>query len=259
MTLHSAVYVGTVVHKRLRPREHALSYRVFALLLDLDEIPALAARLRLFSSNSWNVLSFHDADHGPGDGTPIDQHIRGVLARGGYDIDGGRVSILCYPRVFGYVFNPLSVFYAFDRQGALMAIVYEVNNTFRERTSYVIGIDDPEAGVHAQSCSKDMDVSPFASRGGNYSFRITRPDEELLLAVQLRDDAGPLIKTLFRGRREKLDDANLLGLSLRFPLLTLKVIGAIHLEAAKLWLKGIPLVQRHRSPRYSVTNVLSKR
>lgn len=259
MTLTSAVYVGTVVHKRLKPREHALSYRVFALLLDLDEIPGLAARLRLFSRNRWNVLSFHDSDHGPGDGTPIDRHIRGVLARGGYDVEGGRISILCYPRVFGYVFNPLSVFYAFDRHGALKAMVYEVNNTFGERTSYVIGVDDPEARVHMQSCRKDMDVSPFASRKGDYSFRITNPNDEMLVAVLLRDEAGPLIKTMFRGHRDTLDDATLLGLTVRFPLLTLKVIGAIHVEAAKLWLKGVPLFQRHRSPRYSVTNVLTKR
>lgn len=259
MTASSAVYVGQVVHKRLRPREHALSYRVFALLLDLDEIPALAGRSRVFSHNRWNLLSFHDADHGPGDGAPLAAHVRGVLAGGGHDIGGGRIKVLCYPRVLGYVFNPLSVFYAFDAQDALKAIVYEVNNTFGERTSYVIGVDDAGARVHAQSCAKAMDVSPFASHHGSYSFRVTRPDDELLLAVMLRDEAGPLIKTMFRGRRDTFDDATLMGLCLRFPLLTVKVIAAIHLEAAKLWMKGLRLMPRHPTPRYSVTHVVTKR
>lgn len=255
MTGASAIYVGDVVHKRLRPRDHALSYKVFALLLDLDEIAALGRRLRMFSYNRFNLLSFHDRDHGPGDGTPAADHARSILRNAGYRTDGSRIMLLCYPRVLGYVFNPLSVFYAFGDDGRLMAVVYEVNNTFGERTSYVIGVEDPAAAVHAQACAKAMFVSPFASGQGRYGFRVTSPDQTLVLAVLLRDEDGPLVKTLFKAQRASLDDRTLLRLFVRIPLLTFKVMGAIHLEAAKLWLKGIPLIRGHRSPRYSIRTV----
>lgn len=249
----SAIYAGIVSHKRLRPKPHALSYGVFSLFLDLERLDALDRRLTLFSHNRWNLFSFHDRDHGTGDGTPLARHVRELLSRAGHDVDGGRLMLLCYPRVLGYVFNPLSVVYAFDRRDQLAAVVYEVNNTFGERRSYVLGFGEPGAAVHAQHCAKEMFVSPFAPGRGDYGFRITRPGDDLLVAVMLRDAGGPLLKTMFQGRRRSLNDASLLRLAVRYPLLTLKVIGAIHLEALKLWLKGIPVVRRHRSPRYSVS------
>lgn len=253
----SAIYVGEVMHRRLRPRPHHLSYRVFALHLDLDRLDSLDRRLRLFSRNRFNLFSFHDRDHGPGDGTPLATHLREVLARAGHDVAGGRLMLLCYPRVLGYVFNPLSVVYAYDRTDALKAVIYEVNNTVGERKSYVIGIDDPAASVHAHACAKEMYVSPFTAARGDYGFRVTRPADDLVLAVTLRDHAGPLLKTLFRARRAPLDDRTLARLAAAMPFLTLKVIGAIHLEALRLWLKGVPVVRRHASPRYSVSPIAS--
>lgn len=248
----ATLYVGDVVHKRLRPKPHALAYRVFSLLVDVDRIDAAAAASRFFSYNRLNLVSLHDRDHGAGEGTTIAAHAREVLRRAGHADADGRIMLLCYPRVLGYVFNPLSVYYAHDRAGRLRALVYEVNNTFGERTSYVLGAGRPTGGTFAQSCVKRMHVSPFADPAGRYSFHVTAPGEDLVLGVAFRDQEGPLIKTHFKGSARAFDDATLLRLLIRIPFLTLKVIAAIHLEALKLWLKGVPVVQGTTSPRYSV-------
>jgi hypothetical protein len=248
----SLIYVGEVVHKRLRPRHHSLSYGVFSFLLDVDRIDELAASTRLFSHNHFNLVSFHDRDHGAGDGKPVGTHVREVLASAGIATGGGKVLLLCYPRVLGYVFNPLSVYYAYDAGGALTALVYEVNNTFGERTSYVVPAGTGTDGVYAQACNKVMFVSPFASGRGRYGFRVTAPGDDLLLAVLFRDADGPLIKTHFKGAAVSFTDGRIARLALRFPLMTLKVMAGIHLEALKLWLKGVPLVKGHTSPRYAV-------
>lgn len=248
----AAIYAGSVVHKRLRPKPHAMKYAVFTLLLDVEKIDALSGRLRLFSRNRFNVFSFYDSDHGAGDGTPALEVARACLKGAGRESDGRQILLLSYPRIFGYVFNPLSVFYVYAPGGRLETLIYEVNNTFGERTSYVVAAGAEQLGhVFSQACRKTMYVSPFASGKGGYSFRITDPHGEALVAVLLSDGDGALIKTHFRGTREEVTDARLALLLLRYPLLTLKVIAAIHWEALKLWLKGIPLTTRHVSPRYT--------
>ena len=251
--LDGALYPGIVSHKRLRPKPHALAYGVFSMLVDLDRLGDLDRRLRLFSTNRWNLYSFHDRDHGPGDGALVAGHYRAALTRAGFDVTGGRLLMLCYPRVLGFVFNPISVVYAYDRDGRHVAMVYEVNNTFGERKSYVIAVEEPAAQVHAQGCAKEMSVSPFTASSGEYGFRVTAPGDDLVVAVTLRDAAGPILKTMFKGRRAPMTDRRLAWFALAYPLLTLKVVAAINLEAAKLWWKGIPVVRRHRSPRYSVS------
>lgn len=247
--MHSAgrVYEGVVVHKRLRPKPHALAYNVFSLLLDADRIPEACRDLRLLSHNRPNLLAFYDRDHGASDGTPAGVYARRVLAEAGIGLDAeARILLLAYPRVLGYVFNPLSVFYALDSQGHLQAIIYEVNNTFGERTSYIVRAGTPQGAVFHQSSDKKMFVSPFAEGSGRYSFHVTQPGAGLLVGVAFRDEEGPLIKTHFKARGLPLTDRTLARLMLRIPFLTFKVMGAIHLEALKLWLKGVPLTVRHR-------------
>jgi uncharacterized protein len=255
MSLDSGIYCGNVVHKRVRPKPHALDYRVFSFLLDLDEIAPLAKRLRLFSYNTWNVFSFYDRDHGAGDRKSIIEIARVALDEAGLPSEGRRIFLLSYPRIFGYVFNPLSVFFVYAPAGDLETLIYEVNNTFGERTSYVVSAGARQAdGVYVQSCGKDMYVSPFAAGHGRYGFVVKDPDDEVIVGVNFSDGDGPLIKTHFRGQRSELSDASLLKLLVQYPLFTLKVIVAIHYEAAKLWLKGVPLTERHVSPRYAVSH-----
>lgn len=254
----SCAYVGTVVHKRLTPRQHKFSYSVFALCLDVDEIDRLAAGLRLFSRARWNLMSFHDRDHAAGTGEPVGAHVRGVLQGAGLERFGASVQLVCYPRLLGYVFNPLSVYFARDVSGRLGAIVYEVTNTLGERRSYVIPVaeTDGDGGIVMQGCTKHLYVSPFTTmEGARYGFHIVPPTDRLVIGIALRERGRPVLKTHFRGERLQLSDRAVAGLLLRYPLMTLKVIGAIHIEAARLWLKGIPVHSHHASPRSSVTPV----
>ncbi len=256
----NTLYRGDVVHRRLRPRAHGLKYRVFSLLLDLDQIEVTAQRLRWFSYNRWNLISFYDADHLAGEPAPLAARTREALKELGLDIDGGRILLLSYPRVLGYVFNPLSVFFAYDRNGELLALIYEVNNTFRERTIYILEAGEAKGGVYAQSCDKSMFVSPFAPASGRYGFRITDPlarheahaAHKLTVGVNFRDEQGPLIRTHFHADAHPLTDAHIISALFAMPVMTAKVMAAIHWEALKLWWKGVPLVKGHASKPYTV-------
>jgi DUF1365 family protein len=252
--LTSCIYEGTVVHKRLAPRQHAFAYRVFALCLDLDEIDQVDARLRFFSRGKRNLLGFWDTDLGEPGADLVAAKARRLLDLSGLGHFGARIELVCYPRILGFVFNPLSVYFCGDAAGHVGAVIYEVTNTFGERKSYVM----PKAGAGeliTQSCSKDMYVSPFTGASGHYGFHCIAPSDRVVIGVNFREAGQPVLKTHFRGERRPLDDRTIARLMVRHPLMTLKVVGAIHLEAARLWAKGIPLVARHTSPAYSFTIV----
>lgn len=251
----SALYNGVVVHKRVRPVKHALRYHVFSLLIDCDDLHALDRRLRLFSYNRFNLCSLHDTNHG--DGTAIADYLRGLADRSG--VDGiERFLMFCYPRVLGYVFNPVTVYFGVNAAGNARLIVYEVNNTFGERQTYVVPVE-PRVGtdtVH-QSCQKMFYVSPFNAVEGRYSFHVTPIDDEITIGIALHTDEGPLLKAFFRGERTALTDATLTKALARTGWLSLKVIGAIHYEALKLWFKGLRLVPRPQRPKSAIAFVSS--
>lgn len=250
--MNSALYAGHVVHARLRPRRHKLHYRVFSLLLDLDEIAELSKGLRLFGHNRAAIFSFHDSDHGDGSGE-LRPWVLGQLAQAGVTLSNPRISMLCYPRIFGYVFNPLTVWFCSDGD-ELKAILYEVHNTFHERRTYVIRVE-PGTSVIEQSCAKELYVSPFVPMDCSYKFHIEPPAEKVLVSIDESDDKGLLLKASFSGERREMSDRTLLGALFAYPLMTLKVWGAIHWEALKLWTKGVPAF-RHRAARDRVATTI---
>ncbi len=238
--MRSALYRGIVVHQRVRPKAHRLRYRVFSLLVDLDELPELSTRLRLMGIDRGGVFSFRQSDHGArAGGEGLRPWVDARLAEAGIAIPGGRVEVLCYPRMFGYVFNPLSVFFCRDADGSLAAILYEVGNTHGETHTYVIPAAPDRSGVVRQSADKLFYVSPFLPVGGRYRFRIDPPGSEVGLVIGVDDTEGPLLTASFNGKRTELTDGALLKALFAYPLMTLKIIAGIHWEALKIWRKGI--------------------
>ena len=237
----SAIYEGHVVHQRLSPRRHHLRYSLFQVLFDLDRLPELDRRLRWFSHDRLNLFSFFDADHGDGRASPLRGYVDEVLTTAGIDLAGGPIRLLCLPRVFGYAFNPISIYWCHRADGRLAAMLYEVNNTFGQRHSYLIPVDpDADGQVARQSCDKALHVSPFMDMAISYDFIITAPGETISTSVNGRMPGGePMITANFSGVRHALTDARLLRALVVYPLLTLKVVAAIHWEAIKLLAKGI--------------------
>jgi len=185
VTQASALYRGGVTHRRLRPRDHRLNYRVFWLLLDLAEIDGLDRRLRLFSRNRFNLLSFHDRDHGDGSGAALRPQVEAWLERAGVALEGGPIRLLTMPRVLGYVFNPISLYYCHRADGRLAAVVYEVTSTFGVRHAYVIPVpvEDQAEGLIRQGAAKALYVSPFMGMEMDYEFRGHAPGGRLDLTI----------------------------------------------------------------------------
>jgi hypothetical protein len=225
-----------VSHARISPARHSFRYRVFSLLLDLDQIDAYAARSRLFAHNRRGILSFHDKDHG--DGRSLREWVKAKLVEAGIEADG-RIEVLCYPRLWGFVFNPLSVWFCRRADETLAAVIYEVHNTFGERYAYVLPAVANDNTVN-QACGKDFYVSPFLSLDCAYQFRIEQPGDSVLIAIRESEKGNPVLTAAFSGTRQTLSDGNLALAVLRHPLMTLKIVAAIHFEAVRLWLKRVP-------------------
>jgi hypothetical protein len=245
MTAASGIYFGTVVHARHRPKTHRLRYRVFSLLIDLDELEKLDRGLKLFGYNRAAVFSFWDKDHGLGKAGELRSWVEKHLSDAGLDNQAVRIRVLCYPRIFGYVFNPLTLYFCEDRDGNPLALLYEVCNTFHERHTYIIPSQTMQEGSVRHSCSKAMYVSPFVPMDCTYDFDITPPGERVKVAISERDSEGDLLFASFAGTRSPLTDATLSRALFAYPLMTMKVMAGIHWEALRLWLKGVPL-HRHR-------------
>ncbi len=251
--MNSALYAGTVIHQRLRPKRHRLKYRLAQGLFDLDDLDDLAGRLRFLSRNRFNLFAFHDRDYGDGSGTPLRDQIETHLRGAGLAPDGGPIRLLAMPRVMGHIFNPIAIWFCHRRDNSLLAIIYEVTNTLKQRHSYLIPVTDGADGTIRQSCAKMLYVSPFMDMDMAYDFAIRPPGEKVQIVVNGRDGEGPLISASFAGERRELTDGALMRLFFTFPLITLKTVAGIHWEALKLWVKGIRIRRAPAPPEAKVT------
>jgi DUF1365 family protein len=242
----ASLYVGEVMHARLKPIGHRFSYRVMSLLIDLDRLDEADRQSRLFGVNRAALYSFDEADHGDRDGSSLRAYAGRCADEHGIDLTGGRVLLLCYPRLLGYTFNPLSVYFGYRADGELALVIYEVRNTLGDIHSYVLPVKQGEisaAGVR-QSQEKLFYVSPFIKMAMRYHFRVVPPAARVQLRILETDRDGPLLAATFNGRRCTLSTMELLRSCLALPLLPFKIIAAIHWEALRLWLKDARLVPR---------------
>ena len=248
----SCIYNGQVIHKRFKPKEHFFKYKVFSLLLDLSELSLLDKELKIFSYNKFNILSFYDIDHGPRDGTSLISWVKENLNNNNINSNEIKIKLLCYPRIWGYIFNPLSIFFVYDKNSKLISILYEVKNTFGEQHTYVFKIDKDNQ-LFEHSCKKKFHVSPFIEMNCLYYFKILKPTDKLSVVINQNDDSGKLLFASQDGLKNELNNKNLMISYISNPLMSFKIIGAIHFEALKLWIKGIKLVKKKFKIKNNIT------
>ena len=241
--INSCIYSGSVIHKRFKPKEHFFKYKVFSLFLDLSELNELDDKLNFFSLNKFNLISFYEVDHGNRDGSSLLDWVKNNLSNNNVSTVNIRVKLLCYPRILGYVFNPLSVFFVYDQNENLISILYEVKNTFGEQHTYFFKVENQNKLIQ-NNCSKKFHVSPFIEMNCNYFFKILNPAQKLSVIIDQYDQKGKILFASQDGEKSDLTSKNLMKSYLKHPLMTFKIISAIHFEAFKLWMKGIKFIKK---------------
>ena len=252
MTKNSFIYTGTVIHKRFKPTVHSFNYKVFSLLIDLSELDLLDKNLKLFSYNKFNIISFYNKDHGPRDGSSLKNWVIDNLEKNHIKTNGIQIKLLCYPRIFGYVFNPLSVFYVYDKNKDLISILYEVKNTFGEQRTYVFK-SKKDQNLIQHVCKKKFHVSPFIEMNCVYFFRLLKPGNKISVIIDQNDKEGKILYASQDGVKSELNNNTLIKTYLKHPLMTFKIILAIHFEAFKLWTKGIKYIRKKIKIKNNIT------
>lgn len=256
VSMESAIFTGTVMHHRFRPKKHRFTYQVFSCCFDLDELPWLDS-FKLLSVNRFNLFSFHEKDHGAGNRN-LAGHIRRLLHKRGFANATHRIKLLCYPRILGYSFNPLSVYFCYDNEERLQVILYEVSNTFGSRHTYLLPTEN-QTEIVRHGCEKLMYVSPFMPMETAYSFRIQPPSDKIAVCIRQSDKStqplatSPLLHATFTGNKILLNDLSLWKMFFRYPLMTLKVMGGIHWEALKLWRKKLSIQPRKKEKTFTIS------
>lgn len=246
------LYIGRTEHHRFAPRPHRFAYRMAHLFIDIDRVDEIGTGLRLLRPGRFGLFSFTPRDHGDRASADLRPWVVGALERAGVTASAARIRLLTMPRLLGFVFNPLSIFFVEAEDSALEAVVYEVNNTFGQAHAYVA----PAAGhgPQHQAAEKVFYVSPFYRVEGAYAFRVTRPGRRFALSIVKSVDGAPDFTASLHAMRTPLTDAALLRLSLAMPFMTLGVVAAIHWEALRLWLKGAPFGHRPPGPTADVSS-----
>lgn len=261
--VNSCLYECHVMHQRFSPQPHRFLYRIFMFALDLDELEQLHRRLRFFSFNRRNLYSFRDGDflptgeslHNPSQsrGEPaapatLKARIVTYLAGRGIGLEGGRVMLVTLPRVLGYLFNPVSFYFCYDRAGQPVAALAEVTNTFKEMKPFVLGPDTRQGAAFAMRTPKYFYVSPFTDMDVAFDFTLRVPAEKLSVQIDDYDAGRRTLTSTLTGQRRPLTDTALAWFTLKYPFITLKVITLIHWNALRLYLKKVPWFAKAARP-----------
>jgi len=250
--INSSIYNGQVIHKRFKPKVHSFRYDVFSLLIDLSELETLDKQVNFFSYNKFNWISFYDKDHGDRDGSSLINWVQKNLRKNNISTENIKIKILCYPRIFGFVFNPLSVFYVYNSNENLISILYEVKNTFGEQHTYIFRIEK-DANLIQNNCSKKFHVSPFIQMNCNYFFRLLKPGNKISVIIDQYENEDKILYASQDGIRTAFNTKYLIKSFLNHPLMTFKIILAIHYEAFKLWSKGIKFIKKKIKIKNNIT------
>ena len=241
--MNSCIYNGVIKHQRFKPIKHSLNYKTFSLLLDLEEIESLDKKISIFSLNKFNIFSFYNLDHGARDGSSLKDWVLKNIKKFNINNNITKIKLLCYPRIFGYVFNPLSIFYCYENND-LRAIFYEVKNTFNEQHTYIFKIKDNEKIV--QKCKKKFYVSPFMDMETYYNFRLLNPKEKLSIFIRQTNGEETILTATQTGIKKEFSFNQLLINLFKYPLMTIKIMSSIHYEAFFLWKKGAVYRKREK-------------
>ena len=234
--METCIYKGFVTHRRFKPLRHYFSYKTFSILFDLTELEDLHKKISIFSFNKFNIFSFYNKDHGPRDGNDLTEWVKTNLKKYNLNFNISKIKLLCFPRVFGYVFNPLSIFYCYE-ENILKAILYEVKNTFNEQHTYVFSVNN-SSKIITQQCNKKFYVSPFIEMDTCYNFRLTEPDENIRILIKQTDKEGKVLVACQIGKKQIISLKQLLINFFAHPMMTFKIIISIHYEALRIWKKG---------------------
>lgn len=253
--LSHCLYEGQVVHQRHDKISHRLTYSVFSVLLDLDRLETASRVSRLFSVNKRNLFSFVERDHMDEGFDDLRTYVDHLLGNVEDYQRPHRVMVMAYPRFLGHTFNPLTIFFCHDETDRLIAILYQVSNTFGQRHHYFHRVTGDEA-VLQHSCDKNFYVSPFIDMDCTYHFTLKPPsDERISILINQFNQGGKVLTASFLGRHKPLQTRTLVGLALRYVQSGYKILAAIHWEALKLWLKGARLVKRPEPPATPLTDM----
>lgn len=243
MDVNSCFYECDVFHRRLRPKQHEFLYRVFYFYLDLGELEEVRRKLKIFAVNRTNLYSLQDSDHFQyvDKVRPIADNVREFLERSSCPLEeGGAIRMLCFPRILGYAFNPVTIYFCFRADGTPQTSVVEVGNTFRELKPFLVPRTDDGKCDFEVRVPKDYYVSPFSPVDLEFHFRFHLPDQRLRVFIDDYDAEGKVLISSLTGKRRELSLANLVKYTAKFPLMTFRVIWLIHWQALRLWLKRLP-------------------
>lgn len=238
------LFIGRTVHERRTPR-HRFDYRVALMMIDLERLDEADRQARLFSVNRFNLYGFYERDHGPRDGSSLAAWARAQFKQAGIEADSAQIRLLCSPRVAGYVFNPISIYFA-EQQGRLQGVIYQVHNTFGDTHAYIVAAGGGRR--HSHRADKVFHVSPFFDVSGRYDFVLRQPDDRFKLVIKKQAEGGSDFLATMALKARALTSPALLRLFASQPFSTLKTIGAIHFEALRLWLKGARYHSRPQPP-----------